>query len=430
MDLNRLTFAMNIAGWNAVIAGFLFTFSYSCFDFKRWLVVGRRSALKKNIIFSVMLLLLPTAACVGSTTSPTPSHFRPWIEEEISFTFGHNTLFGILTLPTTEGPYPAVVLISGSVSTSTGVRQGVSLSYHVNHARKMALNGFAVLRYDPPGVGQSAGESGFESLETRSEEAIAALHYLQSRSDIRSDQVGLWGVSQGGWVIAMAAAQYPQDVAFMISVSGAGVSVAEQQIYSILAQSEAAGMSEEDIRKAVLFGRMLIDWQLKNPCYREENEAEAQLLGDGPWTAFSALVYEPNEITTDEGLQLGIEILKSIQGESWAKFLYLKELYIPLLEGIPPEQVPALRERTGQNLLQDPKEYLTRVKSPVLAVFGEEDLLQPTEKSSALYERYLAEAGNENVKIVVIPDVGHSIAISNDGYWEVLSDWLDTLYSG
>ena len=124
----------------------------------------------------------------------------------------------------------------------------------------MVGNGFAVLRYDPPGVGQSTGESGFQSLDNRTEEAMAALQYLQSRSDIRRDRVGLWGVSQGSWVIAMAAAAFPQDVAFIISVSGSGVGVAEQQVHSIEAQSEAAQMSEQDTTKAVLFGRLLIDW--------------------------------------------------------------------------------------------------------------------------------------------------------------------------
>jgi len=265
-------------------------------------------------------------------------------------------------------------------------------------------------------------------LEYRSEEAIAALHYLQSRSDILRDQVGLWGVSQGGWVIAIAAAEYPQDVAFIISVSGSGVSVAEQQIYSIQAQSEASGMSQEDITKAVLFGRMLVDWQLTHPIYQDVNEVEAKVLGDGPWTEFMALVYEPGEITPAEGLQRGIEILKSIQDKSWAKFLYLKDLYIPQLESIPPEYIVALKEQVGQNLLNDPKEYLTRVRCPVLAVFGEEDLVQPTERSASLYEQYLTEAANENVKIVVIPDVGHSIGVSKEGYWGVLSDWLDALY--
>jgi len=142
-----------------------------------------------------------------------------------------------------------------------------------------------------------------------------------------------------------------------------------------------------------------------------------------------ALVYEPGGVTPAEGLQKGIEILKVIQDEPWAEFLYIKELYIPQLESIPPEQVAALKATVGQALLNDPKEYLTRVRCPVLAFFGEDDLLQPTEKSAALYEQYLTEAGNEGFKIVVIPGVGHSIGKWTPGYWETLSDWLDHLYS-
>ena len=204
--------------------------------------------MNKKICLSILLLLLLNTACAGSTPSPTPASAQPWREEEVTFAFGPNELYGILTLPGGEGPHPAVVLISGSADTETGVRNGAQSRYHIEHARKMVLCGFAVLRYDPPGAGRSEGEGSFESLDQRSEEAVAALHYLQSRPDIQSDGVGLWGASQGGWVIAMAAAAFPQDVAFLISVSGSGVSVAEQQVYSIEAQSRAAGLPEDRTR--------------------------------------------------------------------------------------------------------------------------------------------------------------------------------------
>jgi hypothetical protein len=381
----------------------------------------------KGLCLSLALLFLVTTACAGGAPSPTPSSSTPWIEEEITFAFGPSDLHGILTLPTGEGPHPAIALVYGAADLSTGARSGVSSRYFVDHARQMVREGFAVLRYDPPGVGRSTGESGFESLQGRTEEAVAAVHYLQSRPGILPDEVGLYGISQGGWVIAMAAAAHPKDVAFIISVSGSGVSVAEQQVHSIKAQSHAAGMSEEDVTRAVLVGRLLIDWQLTDPVYREVNELDGQALGDGPWTPFMDLVYRPGKITPAEGLEQGIEILESIRDEPWAEFLYLKELYIPQLERIPPEQVEAVRALAIQSLLNDPKDYLTRVRCPVLAVFGETDLLQPTEKSAALYEQYLKEAGNEDVEIVVIPGVGHSIYLSTPGYWEVLSNWLDHL---
>jgi pimeloyl-ACP methyl ester carboxylesterase len=377
---------------------------------------------------SMLLVCILTTACAGNEPSPTPSRATPWIEEEVTFTFGPNELHGILTLPTSEGPHPAIVLIYGAADISTGTRRGVSSRYFTDLARRMALEGFAVLRYDPPGVGQSTGESGFESLDSRTEEAIAALQHLQSHPDVRADQVGLFGVSQGAWIIAMAAARFPQDVAFIISLSGSGVSVAEQQVHSIEAQSKASGMSQEDVTKAVLFGRLLVDWQLTNPVFRDVNVAEAQALGEGPWTSFMALVYEPGAITPAEGLQEGIEILKSIRDEPWAEFLYVKDLYIPQLERIPPEQVAAVRALAEQSLLNDPQDYMTEVRCPVLAIFGETDLLQPTERSAALYEQYLTDAGNEDFKIVVIPGVGHSILLSTPGYWEALSDWLGHLH--
>jgi pimeloyl-ACP methyl ester carboxylesterase len=80
--------------------------------------------------------------------------------------------------------------------------------------------------------------------------------------------------------------------------------------------------------------------------------------------------------------------------------------------------------------MEDPQAYLTQVRCPVLAFFGEEDLLQPSQRSAALYEMYLTQAGNEQFEIVMLPGVGHSIDVLTPGYWDVLSRWLDELYSG
>jgi pimeloyl-ACP methyl ester carboxylesterase len=141
------------------------------------------------------------------------------------------------------------------------------------------------------------------------------------------------------------------------------------------------------------------------------------------------LVYEPGEVTPSEALEEGIEILRSIQDERWAKFLYLRELFLPQLESIPAEQVEAVKAITGRTLLEDPEEYWTLVQCPVLAIFGEDDLLQPTAKSAAVYEQTLSQGGNEQFEIVVLPGVGHSINLSTPGYWEGLSQWLDRLYT-
>lgn len=158
--------------------------------------------MNNRLCASHALVLILATACAASTpsaapaASPTPS--PPWTEEEVSFTFGSDDLHGILTLPGGDAPHPAIVLISGPANPSTGARNGASHGYFVDHARHMVLSGFAVLRYDPPGVGRPTGETGFQPLDVRTEEALSALRYLQSRPDIEPDRVGLWGVSWNG----------------------------------------------------------------------------------------------------------------------------------------------------------------------------------------------------------------------------------------
>jgi len=367
----------------------------------------------------------PTAT---STPTPTPASSLPWIEETVTFTSGSNTLYGALTLPNQPGPFPAIVLISGAANEYSSLRDGIFNSYLKDQAHNMVRYGFAILRYDPPGVGLSTGDSRFETLDDRAQESMAALDYLQTRPDIHPDRVGLWGISQGGWVIEMAAADNPQEVAFLISVSGSGVSVAEQQVWGVETQSRAAGLSESDVTKAGLFARLLIDWQLTKPIYQAANQATAAQLGDGPWQDFMKLVYEPGGMTPTDSLQAVIKILETVQDEPWTKALYMKSVYLPQLRRITPEQLTDMEGKADASLLTDTKDFLTRVTCPVLAIFGADDQLVPAQKSAELYEQYLSQAGNKNFKIIVFPKADHALTGAMADYWKTLSEWLGGLF--
>ena len=373
------------------------------------------------------VVVVVVAFACGDDGASSSSDESSWVEEEVTFSFGADELYGVLTLPPGEGPHPAIVLVSGSGGPD-GDRAGATSRTFVDHSHRLALDGFAALRYDPPGVGRSTGDVGLPSLEARVEETVAALSLLRSSPMVDADRVGLLGFSQGPWVMAMTAVRHPDDVAFLISVVGSGQSVARQQVHGIEAQSRAAGLAEDDVTRAVLFGRLLIDWQLIDPMFREENEADALALGDGPWTGLMDLVYDSGDQDPVAGLGIGIEIMRSVQDEPWAGALYLRELYIPQFESIPSdittEQLAAIQAVTDHNLRVDPGEFLTEVQTPMLAFFGEDDLNVDSEKSAALYEQYLSEAGNDDFTIVVIPDVGHGITTATPGYWDTLSEWV------
>lgn len=361
-------------------------------------------------------------------TSSTVSSVAPgWIEEDVGFPFGDDVLHGRLTVPSVGGPHPAVVLVSGSED-ATGARDGVSNRSFVEHGHLLAREGFAVLRYDPPGVGRSTGEVGLPSLDRRAEEAAAAVGHLRSLPTIAPDRIGVLGVSQGGWVIAMTAARYPDDVAFVVSVVGSGQTVAEQQIHGIEAQSRAAGLSDADVAKAVLFGRLLVDWQLTTPMFHDVNVTDADALGAGPWIDFLEIVYGSDDLDPVEGFAAGIEIMAAVQDEPWAQALHLRELYVRRFEAVLPDitadELAAMRAAIGDTLTLDPRDALSRVRVPVLAIFGELDVNVDSRRSAALYEQYLAEAGNDDVTIVVLSDVGHDIDTSTPGYGDLLADWL------
>jgi pimeloyl-ACP methyl ester carboxylesterase len=297
------------------------------------------------------------------------------------------------------------------------------------HAQKFVEDGFAVLRYDPPGIGKSSGVYENASLEKRVQEVHAAVSYLLSRSDILPKRIGLWGASQGCWVITMTAANYPTEIAFIISVSGAAVSPAEQQVYSVISQSKSLGMSEENITKATIFAHLLIDMSLQEQkVYEQINRADATSLGEGPWNTFMQLVYNSENMDPNQKLQQIIAVLESVQDEGWTTYLYLKNMYIPALRSITPEQLVEQSQSSGESMLTEPKDFLTKVTCPVLAIWGEKDPLMSAQQSAELFEKYLTEAGNDDIKLIIFPNADHSINGFITAYWETISNWLNSLY--
>src|SRR5262245_31338446 len=73
-----------------------------------------------------------------------------------------------------------------------------------------------LLRHDKPGDWRE------QSLQDRAEESLAALGTLRSRL-APGTPVGLIGHSQGGWVAVLAAAIEPDEVGFVVTLSGPGV---------------------------------------------------------------------------------------------------------------------------------------------------------------------------------------------------------------
>lgn len=138
-----------------------------------------------------------------------------------------------LDRPEGRGPFPAVVIGHGSGEV-TRDQQGLL-------SRRWVSRGFAALRYDKRGVGQSTGtysgvgvRNGDRMFADLSSDMVAGVAFLRRQADIDANRIGLFGVSQAGWIIPLAAKQ--TKVAFMILISGPTVSIGEENYYSDFAE--------------------------------------------------------------------------------------------------------------------------------------------------------------------------------------------------
>src|SRR5262249_47432128 len=152
----------------------------------------------------------------------------------VRFARGADRLAGTLLAPAGPGPHPAIVMLQGS-----GGEDRTNSGYFGAIRDRLVEVGLAVLWYDRPGVGGSSGDWRALSLSERAEEALAAVGAAAADRRVDGSRVGLYGHSQGGWVAPLAAA-LSERVAFVVAVSGPGVTPAEQGLHAV-----ATGLREE-----------------------------------------------------------------------------------------------------------------------------------------------------------------------------------------
>jgi len=128
----------------------------------------------------------------------------------------------VLTPDTKRGPdrRPAMVFVHGS---GPATREGL-----IHQAERMARAGIVSLVYDKRRVGYSPVRRDYSQL---ADDALRMLRLLRSRSDVDPDRVGLWGISEGGWVVPLAASRNP-EVGFVILVAAPMMSPSSQAAWA------------------------------------------------------------------------------------------------------------------------------------------------------------------------------------------------------
>ena len=328
-----------------------------------------------------------------------PEEPYPYLAEDVTFANageGH-TLAGTFTRPATGGPFPAVVLISGSGPQDRdealmGHRPFLVLADHLTR------RGIAVLRYDDRGVGKSTGDFASATTEDFATDALAGVAYLKSRDDVDPGAIGLAGHSEGGVIAPMAAVQ-SSDVSYIVLMAGTGVN-GEQILY---AQAEliarAAGATEAAIAENRERQRQIFE-VLKT---EDDPERAADRMG--------AILGGPDRGGTESARDQIIEAEVQRVNSPWFRFF----------------------------LTYEPAEMLEQVTVPVLAINGEKDLQVPHEENLRAIEEALQRGGNTLYEIHALPDLNHLFQHAETGApgeyqaieetWspeamELIADWI------
>ncbi|MGX5819879.1 alpha/beta hydrolase family protein [Chitinophaga lutea] len=152
------------------------------------------------------------------------------------------SLSGALSLPAGKGPFPAVIIVSGSGpqdrdGTMFGIKPYLDLANYLNG------QGIAVLRYDDRGTGKSTGDYASADIGAFTRDANAALEWLRSRPEVDAMRTGLIGHSEGGAVGQVVAAS-DKKLAFLVSLAGPGIDGFDMMMAQIDALNKAMGFPD------------------------------------------------------------------------------------------------------------------------------------------------------------------------------------------
>ncbi|HEV2400911.1 MAG TPA: alpha/beta fold hydrolase [Candidatus Sulfotelmatobacter sp.] len=297
-----------------------------------------------------------------------PTKPYPYREEEVSYDnkVQNVTLAATFTIPQGTGPFPGVVLITGSGPQD----RDESLLGHKPFlilADYLTRHGIAVLRADDRGTGKSTGDFSKGTTADFATDTEAGIAYLKTRPEVNPHKIGLIGHSEGGVIAPMIAARNP-DVAYIVMMAGTGVP--GDQV--IVAQGEAIeiamGKSAEEAAKnrAKEEQMMKLVETEKDPAVLDK-ELREKMAGEVP-----------------EG-QIGMQI-KQVTSP-WFRYF----------------------------LTYDPATALRKVKCPVLVLNGSLDKQVLPDQNLPAIRKALEESGNKRVEIDELPGLNHLFQTAKTG---------------
>ncbi|HNS20619.1 MAG TPA: alpha/beta fold hydrolase [Sedimentisphaerales bacterium] len=321
--------------------------------------------------------------------APKPKEFKrpqepkrpyPYRDEEVTYQNARDgvTLAGTLTMPTEAGPFPAVLLITGSGREDRdealfGHRPFLVLADYLTR------RGIAVLRVDDRGAGGSTGDTSQATSEDFARDVLAGVEYLKTRKEINPKRIGLIGHSEGGIIAPMVAVQ-SHDVAFIVLIAGTGITgerILQGQIATVLKLADA---DQAQIDAAIQKQGQELEIIKREPDPELRKQKVRKAIEDD-----LARLDEARKNTIDYSALVEAHVTRF--ASPWLRFF----------------------------ILHDPATVLRKVKCPVLAINGQLDTQVLAKENLPAIEQALREGGNTRIVIKELPGLNHLFQTAKTG---------------
>lgn len=299
----------------------------------------------------------------------------PYNSEDVTFYNGTVTFAGTLTTPKLQGRHPAVVMITGSGPQN---RDEEIFGFKIFGiiADYLTRNGIAVLRYDDRGVGGSSGNILESTTDDFAGDVVEAVKFLQTRSDVNPDQIGLFGHSEGGIIAPLVFTKYDK-IAFMVLMAGTGVKgfdIIKEQSKLIM---KADSTTDDEIKGYMKMLNLLYETSKKNSGWDELKEQIKQNIEEN----YDKIPEETRKNIKDKDEYINSQASSTIKQfrSNWMRYF----------------------------LDYDPAPALTKVTCPVLLLFGSNDLQVPPAQNEKPMTDALTKAGNKDFTVKLMPKANH-----------------------
>lgn len=169
------------------------------------------------------------------------AHFRT---EEFQVQNGDITLAGTLSFPLGDGPFPAVLLNSGSGPQDRHGNTPPSAMTNMFSilAERLTERGIAVLCYDERGVGESTGDYDAADLNDLLSDVAVLLDFLSAHPQIDAERLAMLGHSEGAYFAPI----FHERLSAMVLLAGPSIPLDEIMIEQLDHQIAQPWLSEQE----------------------------------------------------------------------------------------------------------------------------------------------------------------------------------------